>query len=100
MKMFLDNDVTSGIAHWVDTDEATGITTYGVDQDVDVLVEENKVAYNADHGRWEHFTHVARVPTAIYAEWVREGRDKDDAFVKRWLNDPDNRFFRTRPGSI
>ena len=29
-----------------------------------------------------------------------EGKLDDDAYMKRWLNDPDNRFFRTRPGQV
>ena len=28
------------------------------------------------------------------------GKITDQAYMKRWLNDPDNRFFRTRPGQV
>jgi len=39
---------------------------------------------------------VAEVPIDIYATWLADGRDKDQAFVRRWLNDPENRRYRTR----
>jgi len=100
MKQYLDYDPFSGIAHWVDTDESTGITTYGVDQDVQEIVEDNKAQYNVDHPGWGDGRHVARVPMSIFAEWVRTGKDKDQAYLKRSLNSPENRHFRTRPGVI
>jgi hypothetical protein len=100
MKQYLDFDPFTGIAHWVDTDETTGITTYGVDQEADAIIEANKDAYNADHVPWGDGQPVARIPMALYAEWVREGKDKDQVFLKRFLNDPENRHFRLRPGVI
>ena len=100
MKQYLDYDPFSGIAHWVDTDEETGITNYGVDQDVREIVEDNKAQYNADHPGWGEGRHVASIPMSLFAEWIREGKDKDQAFLKRFLNDPENRHFRTRPGVI
>ena len=39
---------------------------------------------------------VADVPMDIYSEWLRTGKDKDPAFVRKWLNDPENRRYRTR----
>jgi len=29
-----------------------------------------------------------------------EGKIDDQAYMNRWLNDPDNQFFRTRPGKV
>jgi len=33
-------------------------------------------------------------------KWKSEGKLDDQAFLKKWLNDPDNRLFRTRPGEV
>jgi hypothetical protein len=29
-----------------------------------------------------------------------EGKIDDEAYMKKWLNDPDNKFFRVRPGKV
>jgi hypothetical protein len=29
-----------------------------------------------------------------------EGKLDDEAYIKRWLNDPENRHFRVRPGKV
>jgi hypothetical protein len=76
-------------------------------QDVTEIVEENKMAYNARGGeRWKHFVnHVAQIPTSIYYDLKRKGiiddkRDPEMKALRRWLNDPDNRAWRTRPGRL
>jgi hypothetical protein len=37
---------------------------------------------------------------ALYYQMKAEGKLEDQAYMKRWLNDPDNRAFRTRPGEV
>jgi hypothetical protein len=29
-----------------------------------------------------------------------EGKIDDEAYMKKWLNDSENRFFRVRPGKV
>ena len=99
-KQYLDFDPMTGVAHWVDTDEETGITTYGSDQDVDTIIETNKAEFNNDHGRWGEWTHVASIPMSLYMAWEREGILTDQEEIKRRLNNPELRFFRTRPGNL
>jgi hypothetical protein len=76
-------------------------------QDITQTVEENKFNFNERSGkRWDHFqNHVASIPTSIYYKLVREGiiddrNDPEMVALKRWLNDPDNRVFRTRDGRL
>ena len=71
-------------------------------QDVSGIVELNKAQLNAHTSldRWGDGKKVASIPMAIYAEWVATGKDKDEAFIRRWLNDPANAHFRTRPGRV
>ncbi len=76
-------------------------------QDVTEIVRENKENYNLRGGeRWKYFqNHVAQIPTSVYYDLVRKGiidekNDPEMERFKRWLNDSDNRVFRTRPGRI
>ena len=82
-----------------DTDEATIETK----QDVSAVIEENKDDFNAVDNRanWTGEWHrVASIPLNIFYELQLSGKLSDQAYMKRWLNDPDNRFFRTRPGKV
>lgn len=100
MKQYLDFDPESGIAHWVDTDEETGISTYGMDQDVSAILDQNKREYNADHGKWGEWRHVGSIPMSLYNQWAAEGILDDQKALARKLNDIDFRSLRTRPGNI
>jgi hypothetical protein len=99
-KQYLDFDASTGIAHWIDVDDETGIASYGTDQNVQTIIEANKADYNADHGRYGEWTKVASIPMSIYQAWEREGILGDSEEIKRRLNDPELRFFRTRPGTL
>lgn len=98
-----DYDAATGRQVWVLHDAMTGQMTFRVDTPVDAIVEANAEAEKATHGaRLPEINRVASVPLQLYhnsglAEAEREG---DEAFVKRWLNDADNRAFRTSRGSV
>ena len=44
--------------------------------------------------------HVAEVPMVIYQKAIREGWANDKAKWKKWLNDPNNKLFRTWQGKV
>ena len=76
-------------------------------QNVTPFVEQNKASYAQidERARWGEFTKVASIPFAVIQELNRKGILKgfhivDQKAMKAWANDPDNRFFRTRPGRI
>ena len=81
-----------------ETDEATIQTQ----QDVTAIVEENKNEFNQvdERAKWGEFSRVASIPLSLYYELKKEGKLEDQAYMKRWLNDPENRHFRTRPGQV
>lgn len=95
-------------------DPFTGVTKYfhGDDNDTFVIetemaqpvleniIEANKANFNDAPSGWGNGQIVASIPIHIYWDLKRKGIADDDAAMKRWLNDPDNRFFRTRPGTI
>jgi len=83
-------------------DDTTGLTTIETEQDVTELVESNKALYNLVDERtpWAEGRRVASIPMNVYLDLVQKGVTKDPKAFKRWLNDPDNRFFRTSPGTV
>ena len=81
-----------------ETDEATIQTQ----QDVTAIIEENKNEFNQvdERHRWGEFSRVASIPLSLFYQLKNEGKLEDQAYMKRWLNDPENRHFRTRPGEV
>lgn len=71
--------------------------------DASGIVEDNKTRFNSfdERANWNgDMHHVASIPMEIYYKLKAEGKLEDQAYMKRWLNDPDNRAFRTRPGNV
>lgn len=101
-KKLFDKDDALGITRiWhydADKDEATIETR----QDVSQIIEENKQEYAQvdERARWGEWTRVASIPLSIYYKLKAEGKLEDEAYMKRWLNDPDNKYFRTRSGEV
>lgn len=100
MRKVLDHDPNTGISHVFYYDTETDEATITAEQDVDDVVEFNKAQFNEQHGRWGEFTKVASLPLVVYHDLQKKGILDDRKAFKRWLNDPDNRFFRTRPGHV
>jgi len=98
-----DKDETTGITRFWHYNPETDQATIETQQDVSNVVEENKDQFNATDNKanWTGEWHkVASIPLNIYYELQASGKITDQAYMKRWLNDPDNRFFRTRPGQV
>jgi hypothetical protein len=72
------------------------------EQDVTDVLEDNKSFYNStdERARWGEMTRVASIPTSVYYDLKRRGLVDDKEKFKAWMNDPDNRLFRTRPGRV
>lgn len=101
----MDDPLTGTRQRW-ELDEATGQARLVAERDVSETVDENKYLYRRydEHARWksEVHNHVATIPDFLFYDLVRKlGWPKDNPKGwKRWLNDPDNRAFRTRPGRV
>jgi hypothetical protein len=69
---------------------------------VDELVEENKAAFNGSEGkRWGDGKVVASIDMPTYFQKIVPAKQAgDDAYIKRFLNDSDNRAYRTFKGTI
>lgn len=71
------------------------------EQDVDQVTDIAREEYKMGRRRFNDFaTHVARVPVAVWEHWVKQGITKDPERLRKALNDPDNRYFRTMPGRL
>lgn len=87
--------------YWHDHDD--GSVTVETVQTVDGVAEANKQNFNQfdERAGWKGDMHkVASIPMSIFYDLKRKGILDDPAAMKRWLNDPDNRVFRTRPGTV
>lgn len=77
-------------------------------QNVDQLIEANKQEYNQTTSKWSDNAlenRVARIPLTVFTELEKQGITRgltvlDMPRFKAWLNNPDNRVFRTRAGTI
>lgn len=87
--------------YWHDHED--GSVTVQTVQDVSEFAEANKQQFNQfdERASWSGDMHrVASIPMSVYYDLKRKGILDDQAAMKKWLNDPDNRVFRTRPGQV
>ena len=81
------------------------INTY---QDVEPILEENKKAFNNDGdkltpGKAGEGVRVASIPLNVWNQWIKETNgeiQKDHNLMKKYLNDPANKYFRTTPTRV
>lgn len=101
MKRVLTRDPLTGITTWHDYDPLEKKITLYDEQDVTAIVEENKKLQNGSFDRRKDIWPAATVPMVILIGWAREaGVDMNSKefgeVVKKKLNDPDFRAFRTQ----
>ena len=103
-KLLKKDELRQSVSH--DTDEGIVVATQ---QDVTDIIENNKREYNASSTTWgdgDVFSNkVASIPFTVIDELnkqkiMRGFHVLDPKRFKAWLNDPDNRFFRTKQGTI
>ena len=78
------------------------------EQDVSALIEQNKKDYNNAESKWSDQlfgNRVASIPYAAIDKLNKDGIMKGFSVVDQkrffaWLNDPENLFFRTKPGHL
>ncbi len=70
-------------------------------QKVDDILAITKEQYKESAGeQWGLRSQVARIPVVVWGDLLRDGIAQDKERLKAWLNDSDNRVWRTRPGRI
>ena len=77
-------------------------------QDTEPILDENKRAFNdygdlLTPGKSGEGVRVASIPLTVWTQWMRETNgdiQKDPELMKKYLNDPDNKYFRTTPTRV
>lgn len=96
-RAYIDQNPDTGTFTEFVYDDATDEVSLINGQDMTGIIEANKAALAEPRFRknGEEFRRVAAIPLSILMELRQSGRALDSEAMKRWLNDPDNRFFRT-----
>lgn len=83
-------------------DPDTRTVTIESKQNVDPIVEDAKAHFNAhdERARYSDLNKVASIPMNVFMDLKRKGIVDDPKAFRAWLNDRDNRVFRTRPGVV
>ena len=82
-------------------DQADGGVVVETAQDVEPIMLQNKDEIKARRGfKGDGMHHVARIPLSVYEDLKRKGIADDPKAFKRWLDNPDNRAWRTHPGRL
>ncbi len=100
MKKIISQNPERGTTTYFHSD-AEGIHIEKV-QDVTNIVEDSKAQFNNtdERARWGEWQKVATIPLSILYDLKAKGIADDPKAMKKWLNDPENRYFRTRPGVV
>lgn len=105
-KRLLSADSEAGHREWYWSNPDTGEVTIEAEWLVDPIAEMAKARFNQfdERANWKgDWHHVGVIPQyVIDYEWRVNKRKMltDKAYVKHWLNQPENRAFRTRPGVV
>ena len=106
MNKILNVDEFAG-RHTVAHSDGDGGLILETKQDVSHIIEANKLMFNQvkSQDKYGDMTHVARLPLTVIDDLNKKGIMRGFAVInepemKLFLNDPDNRFFRTRPGRV
>ena len=104
----LSRDPEKGLTEYFHYDPEHDRVTIETVQDVTGFVEQNKalLAQSSRHDSYGDVERIASIPDVVLMELSKQGilspggAILDRKRLKRWLNDPDNRLFRTREGKV
>ena len=101
-KRLFSTDADQGITRTFHYDDETNQAMIQTQQDVTAIIEENKQEYAQvdERARWGEWSRVASIPMSIYFQLKAEGKLDDQEYMKKWLNNSDNQYFRTRAGKV
>lgn len=70
------------------------------EQNCDDLLAFNRHLYDHAEGGFGDMKKVGTIPMNLYYDLKQKGILDDQKAFKKWLNDRDNRYFRTFPGVV
>lgn len=94
--------VTGIVTEWYVDEHSDKVVTRRYNPATDNIIDRNKALHaDSQHKRWGDGRVAASVPLEIFDKDLHEAFVNDDhAYIKRWLNDPDHRHFRTFRGNV
>lgn len=103
-KTLSHNPLTGVTETFVAKDDGTFdiVTTQVIDGIAKDAHQVHKEFRGPGGGSWkgDGFHKVAMVPMTVLTEWMTRGLLQDQNTIKKWVNDPANAIYRTRPGRI
>jgi hypothetical protein len=97
----LSRNATSGITDYFHWDPVTEGFVVEQVQDAEPTIEANKLIANSAAHDWKgDMHHVARIPLVILEKLRKEGILSDKKRFLAWLDDRENRVFRTHGGKL
>lgn len=101
--VLFDWDPESGRSVWAL--EQDGQTIYRVDYPMEATLSQNKMMRDMAGAAWKGDWHqIASIPLNIFFDadlgLAEATRQDDHKYLSRWLNDSDNRAFRTKEGNV
>lgn len=96
-----DYDIQSGRQVWV-MHHDDGRMTFRTDYPVQPTIDQNTAQRNIAQDGWKGDYHqIASIPLNVFHEQLAAASlQGDDAYVSRWLNNSDNRAWRTKTGRV
>ncbi len=97
----VDHDVKTGRTVWSYFDGEKDV--YRVDYPVEETIKENAEARASAPSNWKGDYHrIASIPlNVVHASGFAEAiTQEDNKFLSKWLNDGDNRAWRTKSGRV
>jgi hypothetical protein len=101
-----DHDPFSGHTEYFHYDPETDGFSIETQQDVEYIIETNKALSNDAPTRFGELTRVASIPSVVVMQLAAQGILSSAGAIldadrfRLWLNDRDNRAFRTRTGKV
>ena len=97
----VSHDVKLGRTVW-STQNPDGSTTFRTDYAVEPTIDENTALRNMASPGWKGDYHrIASIPLNVFYDQLQPAIQQDDQrFISRWLNDGDNRAWRTKSGTV
>jgi len=94
-------DVKLGRQVWYTVND-DGSWTFRTDYEVQPTVDLNRAQRNIAQSGWAGDYHqVASIPLNVFHDKLGEASAQDDqAYISKWLNDSDNRAWRTKDGTV
>ena len=106
MRRLFEKDPLTGITRYWRHNPLDDTAYLETEQDVTAIMEANKRAFNDAENNWRGDMHrVATLPISLITTLQEQGiidpkNDPKGVRFNKWLNLPENRVWRTKPGRL